>query len=89
MWAIMVVRQLMLPRDSLSSMVSLLSLNNTSRNLLLVKKEGEQRKGTTGMRNPNGIPEPIHCTTQQFDTDRQEGFHINEAHFEVHATSDL
>lgn len=43
----MVVRQLMLPRDSLSSMVSLLSLNNTSREPSLVPKNKETRERRT------------------------------------------
>lgn len=40
MWAIMVVRQFMLPRDSLSNMVSLLSL--------VVNDRHKGHKGSTG-----------------------------------------
>lgn len=50
MWAIMVVLQLMLPNDSLSSMVSLLSLNNSSKIPLLDEKEP---------RNPCSSPHKI------------------------------
>lgn len=74
MWAIMVVWQLMFPRDSLSSMVSLLSLNNTSRNPSLERPEKRPR-----------IPETIHYTRNRNDL----SFHINEAHFELHATCDV
>ena len=84
MCAIMVVWQLMFPRDSLSSMVSLLSLNNTSRNPSLAKKKGAEKP----LRNP----ETIHYPTQQLGTKRNKKdlwFHINEAGFEPHATCDL
>lgn len=50
MWAIMVVLQLMLPSDSLSSMVSLLSLNNSSKIPSLDNKE---------TKNPNTFPRKI------------------------------
>lgn len=83
MCAIMVVWQLMFPRDSLSSMVSLLSLNNTSRNPSLVKKKGAEK--------PLRSPETIHYPTQQLGTKRNKKdlwFHINEAGFEPHATCD-
>lgn len=82
MCAIMVVWQLMFPRDSLSSMVSLLSLNKTSRNPSLAKKKG--------LKNPRGAQNPFITRRNSWAQKRNKKdlwFHINEAGFEPHTTS--
>lgn len=89
----MVVRQLMLPRDSLSSMVSLLSLNNTSREPSLVPKNKETKgRHTAGPRNPHRAPETFVTPRNSWAQDGQKrnkkdlSCGIHEAHFELHAT---